>query len=62
MKVRYIGPFDQVEIAAAGCIWTADRDTDVDVPDDVAAGLISQLDTWEQSKPAKPAAKKGEQP
>lgn len=64
MKVRYIGPFEGgVEIAAGGRIWQAAPGVDVDVPDDVAAGLVTQTDIWEQSKPpAKPATKKGEQP
>jgi hypothetical protein len=55
-KVRYIGPFDEVEVTAAGRIWPCRNGDEIDVPDDVAEGLLSQ-DIWEapESRKAKPA-------
>jgi hypothetical protein len=56
MKVRYIGPHDEVEIQWAGATYgPVANGADIDVPDDAGAGLVTQ-DTWEQV-PDKKAAK-----
>jgi len=56
MKVTYVGPYDEVEVASLGRTWTVTKGEPLDVPDDVGAGLIIQ-DTWEQSAGRKAAAK-----
>jgi hypothetical protein len=47
MKVKYVGPHDAVEIASGGQVWLAENGETVEVPDDVAAGLVGQ-ETFEQ--------------
>ena len=49
MKLKYVGRADAVRVAGI----TADRGVAVDVPDDVAAGLLEQ--DWSKVTPSKPA-------
>ena len=42
MKVTYTGPEAEVEIARAGASWTVKQGEAVDLPDDVATGLVGQ--------------------
>ena len=42
MKVTYNGPEPEIEIARAGMSWTAKQGEAVDLPDDVATGLVGQ--------------------
>ena len=42
MKVTYSGPSPEIEIARAGMSWTVKQGEAVDLPDDVAAGLVGQ--------------------
>jgi hypothetical protein len=51
MEIRYVGPFDLVEIADAG-VEVAKGDT-VTVDDDLAVRLCEQPDNWQPVKPAK---------
>lgn len=57
-KFRYVGVFDEVEVAHLGALYgpVAQGDT-IDLPDDVAAGLAGQ-DVWEPVTAAKKAAAK----
>jgi hypothetical protein len=42
MKVTYSGPEPEIEIARAGMSWTVKQGESVDLPDDVATGLVGQ--------------------
>lgn len=42
MKVTYDGNYDEVEIARAGQSWPVRRGETVDIPDEVALGLVGQ--------------------
>lgn len=42
MKVKYVGPHDAVEIASMGRSWPVAQGETVELPDDVAAGLVDQ--------------------
>lgn len=44
--VRYVGPFDHVEIPALDGVVVA-RGATVEVPDVLLAGFAGQVDTWE---------------
>ena len=48
MKVKYVGRADAVQVAGI----TAAQGVAVDVPDDVAAGLLEQ--DWSKVTPSKP--------
>ena len=48
MQVRYIGPFDAVELEAADKAWIEVRHGEtVDLPDDLATSLLEQPANWE---------------
>lgn len=49
MKVKYVGPIDEVEVTATGAV--VKRGGTVEVPDDIGESLLEQAD-WE-----KPGAK-----
>jgi hypothetical protein len=46
-----------LSVPAVGAV--VDAGQQVDVPDDLAEGLLAQSDVWAPTKPAKPAATKG---
>lgn len=46
MKVKYVGPFDEVEIPTLGAAVKREAELD-DVPPAVAAGLLEQPDNFE---------------
>lgn len=50
MKIRYTGPFPHVDVPEAGLYGLA-RNAPVDVPDDIAAGLI-ESGVWSKAKAA----------
>lgn len=50
MKIKYVGPSAEVEIAATG--QSVERGGSVDVPDDIGKSLCEQ-DTWEADKATK---------
>jgi hypothetical protein len=53
MRVRYIGPFvDGVLIPYGLGEFTAPHGEPVEVPDDLAAGLLDQPSNWEAVPPA----------
>lgn len=65
--VRYVGPFDEVEVEVAAGVWrTVERGSELKVPaalagsppdgDNPGAGLLAQVDAWER---ADEAAKSG---
>jgi hypothetical protein len=45
MKATYDGQFAELEVARAGQSWLVKRGETVDLPDDVALGLVDQ-DGW----------------
>lgn len=47
MKLVYEGPIDVVEVPSAGI--TAERGQPVEIPDEVAKGLLVQ-DTWTEAR------------
>lgn len=49
MKVRYIGPFDEVEVREFGI--AVKRNHQAEIPDGIAATLIEQADWEEVGKP-----------
>ncbi len=52
--VRYVGAIDAVEVTdSEGISYVCERDKDVELPDELAAGLLAQ-DVW--SNDAKAAA------
>ena len=57
MEIRYVGPHDEVGIAATGQIVARDGTVHVD-DDELAAALLEQPDNWQPAKPqaVKPAA------
>jgi hypothetical protein len=55
MKIVYDGPFDEVEVPAAGVV--AKRGEPVDVDADVARSLLEQ-DVWSEAPAEKPAGGK----
>ena len=50
-RIRYVGPYDAVEVPALGVV--VERDAEVDVADDdLAASLLEQSDNWiEEQQP-----------
>ena len=56
--VKYVGPFDAVELERAPRVWVVvAHGESIEVPDDVAAALCALADNWaEESAPR--AAKK----
>lgn len=54
MEIRYVGPFDQVEIADTG--QTVAQGDTVSVDDSLAERLLAQTDNWQAAKPAKTKA------
>jgi hypothetical protein len=57
MKVRYVGLFDAIELPSLQL--TVERGAEVDIPDDVAAGLLEQVGNFEpvtSGRRATPAA------
>lgn len=56
MKVKYVGPYDEVDIAAAGL--SCKQGETVEVDDELGESLLEQEDNWEPvDKAAKDAAK-----
>jgi hypothetical protein len=49
-KVRYIGPYDEVEIAPADYpgVWRVQNGHQIELPIEVARGLLQQVDHWER--------------
>lgn len=56
MKLVYQGPFDAVDIPALGDL-RCERGEPVDIPADVAKGLLEQGDNWEKDTPKKSTKK-----
>lgn len=52
MNIRYVGPYDVVEIAATGQV--CDRGGTVDVDDELAERLLEQPDNWQADTKSKP--------
>jgi len=48
MKVKYVGGHDEVEIGDTGIVCA--RGKTVDVPDELAEGLLDQPTNWESVK------------
>jgi hypothetical protein len=42
MKVKYVGPYDEVEVASLGRTWPVKQGETIELPDDVAASLEGQ--------------------
>ena len=42
MKVKYVGPYDEVEVASLGRSWPVAQGETIELPDDVAATLAGQ--------------------
>lgn len=58
-RLRYIGPFEEVEIPALRLV--VKRGEDFDAPDTIAKGLLEQVDNYQPaSKSAAPAVTTGE--
>lgn len=49
--VRYIGPFDEVEVPAIGQV--VKRLKPIEVDGDLAKAMLDQPDNWERPKPSK---------
>lgn len=59
VTVRYIGPFEAVEIEVAPHKWAeVPRDGTIAVGDALAASLLEQVDNWAEAPDSKPASKK----
>jgi hypothetical protein len=46
-KIRYIGPEDEVQIAATGQVVPRNHQVEID-DDDLAKSLLEQKDNWER--------------
>ena len=47
MKVKYVGPYAEVEVRLPSGVLTAEKDgKPIDVPDDIGKGLLVQEDIW----------------
>jgi hypothetical protein len=53
MQIRYVGPFDVVEVPDLGRDDIKQGDT-VDVPDELGERLLEQTDNWQPVKAPKP--------
>lgn len=53
--LRYIGPFESVEVPEAGIV--AERLKPYEIDTDLAKNLLSQEDNWERPPKPKPRAK-----
>lgn len=56
MRLVYVGPFEEVEVAAwidqrTGYPHEVRRGRAVDIPDEIARRLLEQADNWERSEP-----------
>lgn len=59
VSVTYVGPFDEVVFFQRGIERTAVNGEPVEVPADVADGLLEQPDNWQPTaKPSKTAPAK----
>ena len=59
MKVRYVGPFDAVDVAGH---LNVQRGATIDVADEIAAALCEQSDVWQAVKTTKAAKDEEAQP
>lgn len=50
-KIRYVGPHDEVQIAATGQIVQQNHQVEIE-DDDLAKSLLEQTDNWEKVSPA----------
>lgn len=58
-KLRYVGPIDEIEIAATGQV--VKRDGTVEVTQQLAASLLEQPENWERAGSKTSTSEEGEQ-
>lgn len=51
-KIRYVGPFDQIQIAATGQVVEQNHQVEIE-DDELAKSLLEQTDNWELVKKEK---------
>lgn len=61
VAVTYIGPFDEVWVPVGQLELTCARGASIEVPADVAEGLLGQTSNWEPAKPATTPAEPAEE-
>lgn len=54
MFLKYIGPYEEVEVPDAGL--TVRKNQTIEVSGDLAEGLVCQVDNWKKTTPTKSAA------